>query len=303
VRVGVAGALGRLGRIACTAIEAADDLRLSAAFARHAGEPVARASKEAAAASDGVVTDDDLGAFFARGLDVVVDCTVQPVSVDVARGAVGAGIPVVIGASGWSDGDLAALATLCEEKRVPAMWVPNFSLGAVLMMRFAAQAARVMPRAEIVELHHDAKRDAPSGTAKLTARRIEEAGAPPPPVHSVRLPGLLAHQETIFGGTGETLTLRHDSLSRESFGPGIVAAVRAVRSQRGLVIGLDALVQELIEAAGRNGASAGATATSPGVPGGGPRSGAPSGTESPAPAASQNNDPKAPWIDVQWPKR
>jgi 4-hydroxy-tetrahydrodipicolinate reductase len=315
VRVGVAGALGRLGRVACTAIEAAEDLTVSAAFARHAGVALADAipgfGSGPATATDGaggpvatsragVVTDDQLAVFLARGLDVVVDCTVQPASAEVARAAVGAGIPVVIGASGWSDDELAALAKLCAENDVPAMWVPNFSLGAVLMMRFAAQAARVMPRAEIVELHHDAKRDAPSGTAKLTARRIEEAGAPPPPVHSVRLPGLLAHQETIFGGTGETLTLRHDSLSRESFGPGIVAAVRAVRSQRGLVIGLDGLVDDLIRASSANGARAGATA---GAPGGGARAAGPSGAGTNTPAASEKNESKPPWINVQWPKR
>jgi 4-hydroxy-tetrahydrodipicolinate reductase len=241
LRVGVAGALGRLGRVACAAIEAADDLELAAAFARRAGERVQGAERE-----HGVVTDADLGAFLARGLDVVVDCTVYPVTLDVARGAVSAGIPAVIGATGWTDEDLAVLGALCEATNVPAMFVPNFSFGAVLMMRFAAQAARVFPRAEIVELHHDGKRDAPSGTAKLTARRIAEAGAPLPPIHSVRLPGLVAHQETIFGGTGETLTLRHDSLSRESFGPGIVAAVRAVRSQKGLVIGLDAIVETML---------------------------------------------------------
>jgi 4-hydroxy-tetrahydrodipicolinate reductase len=151
----------------------------------------------------------------------------------------------VIGATGWTDDDLADLRRRCEQTGVPAMFVPNFSFGAVLMMKFAAQAARVFPRAEIIELHHDAKRDAPSGTAKLTARRIHEAGAPAPPIHSVRLPGLVAHQETIFGGPGETLTIRHDSLARESFGPGIVAAVRAVREQRGLVIGLDAIVERM----------------------------------------------------------
>jgi len=235
LRVGVAGALGRLGRVACSAIEAADDLKLSAAFARRSGEHI-----------EGVRTDDDLGAFVARGLDVVVDCTVYPVTVDVARASIDAGVQVVIGATGWTDEDLVVLGDLCDESGVPAMFVPNFSFGAVLMMRFAAQAARVLPRAEIVELHHDGKRDAPSGTAKLTARRIHEAGAPLPPIHSVRLPGLVAHQETIFGGTGETLTLRHDSLSRESFGPGIVAAVRAVRSQRGLVIGLDGIVEAML---------------------------------------------------------
>jgi 4-hydroxy-tetrahydrodipicolinate reductase len=226
LRVGVAGALGRLGRVACAAVEAAEDLELGATFAR----------------------GDDLRAFAASGLDVVVDCTVYPVTLDVAREALDAGVPVVIGASGWSDDELRVLRARSEANGVPAMFVPNFSFGAVLMMRFAAQAARVMPRAEIIELHHDAKRDAPSGTAKLTAQRIQETGAPLPPIHSVRLPGLLAHQETIFGGLGETLTLRHDSLSRDSFGPGIVAAVRAVRNQTGLVIGLDAIVNEKLAA-------------------------------------------------------
>jgi 4-hydroxy-tetrahydrodipicolinate reductase len=235
LRVGVAGALGRLGRVACAAIEAADDLRLSAAFARRAGERIG-----------GTVTVDDLDVFLGHGLDAVVDCTVYPATLDVARASIGAGVPVVVGATGWTDEDLVVLGELCDEENVPAMYVPNFSFGAVLMMRFAAQAARVLPRAEIVELHHDQKRDAPSGTAKLTARRIHEAGAPLPPIHSVRLPGLVAHQETIFGGTGETLTLRHDSVSRESYGPGIVAAVRAVRAQRGLVIGLDALVDSML---------------------------------------------------------
>jgi len=234
LRVGVAGALGRLGRVACNAIEAADDLTLSAAFARTGGT------------GGGMAIDDDLAAFIARGLDVVVDCTVYPVTVDVARASIDAGIPVVIGATGWTDEDLVVLADRCDDADVPAMLVPNFSFGAVLMMRFAAQAARVFPRAEIVELHHDAKRDAPSGTAKLTARRIHDAGAPLPPIHSVRLPGLMAHQETIFGAPGETLTLRHDTVSRESYGPGIVAAVRAVRGQRGLVVGLDAIIDRLV---------------------------------------------------------
>jgi 4-hydroxy-tetrahydrodipicolinate reductase len=252
LRVGVAGALGRLGRVACTAIEAADDLTLSAAFARHGGERLADAlggvggSGGDGAVGGDVVIDDDLGAFVGRGLDVVVDCTVYPVTVDVVRASIDAGIPVVIGATGWTDEDLVVLSDRCDEAGVPAMLVPNFSFGAVLMMRFAAQAARVLPRAEIVELHHDQKRDAPSGTAKLTARRIHDAGAPLPPIHSVRLPGLMAHQETIFGGTGETLTLRHDTVSRESYGPGIVAAVRAIREQSAFVIGLDAIVDRLV---------------------------------------------------------
>ena len=235
LNVGVAGALGRLGRVACSAIDAADGMSLSAAFARQAGETIC-----------GVATTNDLDAFVSAPLDVVVDCTVHPTTLDVVRAAIDAHVPAVIGATGWTDDDLRALGARCERAGVPAMYVPNFSFGAVLMMRFAAQAARVFPRAEIIELHHDAKRDAPSGTAKLTARRIHDAGAPMPPIHSVRLPGLLAHQETIFGGVGETLTIRHDALARESFGPGIVAAVGAVREQRGLVIGLDAVVDAML---------------------------------------------------------
>ena len=130
-----------------------------------------------------------------------------------------------------------------EKHGVPGMLVPNFSVGAVLMMKLAVEAAKVMPNVEIIELHHEAKKDAPSGTAKLTARRIADAGGPQNvPIHSVRLPGLVAHQEVLFGGLGETLSIRHDSLSRESFGPGILLAVRNVRKQSGLTIGLETLL-------------------------------------------------------------
>jgi 4-hydroxy-tetrahydrodipicolinate reductase len=226
VRVGVAGALGRLGRVASAAIRAADGLDLVASFGR---------------GGEGVY--DTLEAFYAVGMDVVVDCTVYPISLDVARTAVDNGVSPVIGATGWTDEDIVAFADDCDEQGVGAMLVPNFSVGAVLMMRLAAEAARVMPHVEIVELHHEAKRDAPSGTAKLTARRIAEAGGPQNvPIHSVRLPGLVAHQEVLFGGDGETLTIRHDSLSRDSFGPGIVLAVRNVRGQPGLTIGLESLL-------------------------------------------------------------
>ncbi|BDE05935.1 4-hydroxy-tetrahydrodipicolinate reductase [Vulcanimicrobium alpinum] len=236
MRVGVAGALGRLGRVACAAIEAANEMTLAAVYTRRGDSPLPH-----------VHGFEDLDAFVAAGLDVIVDCTVYPATVDVARAALDSGISPVIGATGWTDEDLLVLADRCDDAGIAAMFVPNFSFGAALMMRFAAQAARVMPRAEIVELHHETKRDAPSGTAKLTARRIHDAGAPLPAIHSVRLPGLVAHQETIFGGIGETLTLRHDSLARDSFGPGIVAAVRAVRTQPpGLTVGLDAVVERML---------------------------------------------------------
>jgi len=224
LRVGIAGAHGRLGVVACAAIDATDDLTVAATLSR----------------------GGDLGAFLAAGLDVVLDCTIYPATVDITSSAIAAGLPVVIGATGWTADDVQTLREQCHAAGIGAMLVPNFSLGAVLMMRFAAQAARVFPNAEIIELHHDKKRDAPSGTAALTAQRIVDAGAPRPPIHSVRLPGLVAHQETIFGGVGETLTIRHDSLARESFARGMVEAVRAVPAQRGLVIGMDALVDDLL---------------------------------------------------------
>jgi 4-hydroxy-tetrahydrodipicolinate reductase len=153
---------------------------------------------------------------------------------------------VVVGATGWTSEEILVLSERAQAAHVGVLLVPNFSLGANLMMRFAEQAARVFPRAEIIELHHDRKRDAPSGTSQLTARRIAAAGAPVPPIHSVRLPGLVAHQETIFGGTGETLTLRHDSLAHQSFAAGIVAAVRDVRHHSSLVVGLDALLDRML---------------------------------------------------------
>ena len=224
LRVGIAGALGRLGRIACAAVDAAEDLTVAATYSR----------------------GDDLDGFIASGLDVVLDCTVYPVTVDIAKAALAAHIPIVIGATGWQPDDLRALAVECVKTGTPAMMVPNFSFGALLMMRFAAQAARVFPQAEIIELHHETKRDAPSGTAELTARRMTEAGAPQPPIHSVRLPGLVAHQEVLFGGVGETLTIRHDSAGREAYGRGILAAVRTVSAQSGLVVGLDAVLDDVL---------------------------------------------------------
>jgi 4-hydroxy-tetrahydrodipicolinate reductase len=149
----------------------------------------------------------------------------------------------VIAATGRTDADIIALAADCDDQGVSGMLVPNFSVGAVLMMKLAVEAAKVMPHVEIIEMHHEAKKDAPSGTAKLTARRIAEAGGPADvPVHSVRLPGYVAHQEVLFGGLGETLTIRHDSLSRDSFGPGIVLAVKNVRKLSGLTIGLESLL-------------------------------------------------------------
>ena len=232
LRVGVAGAHGKLGRVACTAIAAANDLDLVAGFVRDASN-----------GNGTLPLFDDLSAFYGVGMDVVLDCTVYPISVDVTREAIDAGVSPVIGATGWTDEDLVSISDRCDEAEIGAMLVPNFAIGAVLMMRFAAEAARAMPHVEIVEMHHDGKKDKPSGTAALTAKRIHEAGGPANvPIHSVRLPGLVAHQVTMFGGVGETLTIRHDSMSRESFAAGMVLAVRNVRKLQGLVTGLDTLL-------------------------------------------------------------
>jgi len=176
---------------------------------------------------------------------VIVDCTVYPISLDVARAAIANGVSPVVGASGWMEEDVISFGDAADEANIGAMIVPNFAIGAVLMMRFAAEAARVLPDVEIIEMHHAEKRDKPSGTAKRTAAMIEDArpmSRPPVTIHSVRLHGLLAHQEVIFGGIGETLTIRHDSISRDSFGPGIVLAAKHVRQLKSLVVGLDALL-------------------------------------------------------------
>ncbi len=197
IRVGVAGAAGRMGQATCAAVDAADDLELAARI-----DPAL-----------GVALADAL-----PGLDVVVDFTRPDTALDNARACVRAGVHVVVGTTGW---DVEALR---GETGANVFVAPNFAIGAVLMMRFAAEASRHMARAEIVELHHDGKLDAPSGTAARTAQLMEGDV----PIHSVRLPGLVAHQEVILGDVGQTLTIRHDSIARESFMPGVLLAVRRV---------------------------------------------------------------------------
>jgi 4-hydroxy-tetrahydrodipicolinate reductase len=172
------------------------------------------------------------------GADVVVDFTQPEVALANALACLAAGVHVVIGTTGFDP------AALEDASGANVLIAPNFAIGAVLMMRFAAEAARHMAKAEIVELHHDGKLDAPSGTAALTARLMAEAsGNPPPPIHSVRLPGLVAHQEVILGDLGQTLTIRHDSLARESFMPGVLLAIRRVGElERSPTIGLESLL-------------------------------------------------------------
>jgi len=216
IRVAVAGAAGRMGATVCGAVEGAPDLQLTGR-----ADPTL-----------GVALADVLG-----DADVLVDFTVPETAVANVRAAVAAGVHAVVGTTGF---DLAQLSGLDGANVFVA---PNFAIGAVLMMQFAAQAARHMAKAEIIELHHDRKLDAPSGTAARTAALMREAGGREVPVHSVRLPGLVAHQEVILGDVGQTLTIRHDSIDRESFMPGVLLAVRKVGSlTQTPVVGLEHLL-------------------------------------------------------------
>ncbi|MSX01699.1 MAG: 4-hydroxy-tetrahydrodipicolinate reductase [Actinobacteria bacterium] len=216
IRVAVAGAAGRMGTAVCEAVEAASDMVLSGR------------------------ADPALGVTLAEvlaGADVLVDFTQPDCAVDNAREATAQGVHVVIGTTGF---DAAELSGLTGANIIAA---PNFAIGAVLMMKFAQQAAELLPKAEIIELHHDKKLDSPSGTAARTAEMIAEVTGGEVPVHSVRLPGLVAHQEVIFGGVGETLTIRHDALDRSSFMPGVVLAIRRVGNLKtSPVIGLEQIL-------------------------------------------------------------
>jgi 4-hydroxy-tetrahydrodipicolinate reductase len=223
IAVAVAGAAGRMGQAVCTAVTEAPDMTLAG-----------RADPALDTALADVLGD----------AEVVVDFTQPDVALDNALACLRAGVHVVIGTTGFDPAPLADVRPADGGRRANALIAPNFAIGAVLMMRFAAEAARHMRAAEIVELHHDAKLDAPSGTAARTARLMAEAaGGEPPPIHSVRLPGLVAHQEVILGDVGQTLTIRHDSISRESFMPGVLLAVRRVDSlERSPVVGLEHLL-------------------------------------------------------------
>jgi len=241
IKVGVLGARGKVGSEVCLAVEAAPDLALVAAI--DAGDPVQDLVSTAA--------------------EVVVDFTHPDVVMANLRFCIEAGIHAVVGTTGFDDARLETLrGWLSRSPATGLLIAPNFSIGAILMMRFAALAAPHFESAEVVELHHPDKADAPSGTARRTARLIAEArraagaGAMPDAttvaldgargaevdgvrVHSVRVRGLVAHQEVILGAPGETLTLRHDSLDRTSFSPGVLAGVRAVAAHPGLTVGLE----------------------------------------------------------------
>ncbi|MEA2161415.1 MAG: 4-hydroxy-tetrahydrodipicolinate reductase [Solirubrobacteraceae bacterium] len=218
INVAVAGAAGRMGETVCRAVETADDMRLTGRADPALGCSVAEVLGEA---------------------DVLVDFTIPGTAVDNARQALAAGVHVVIGTTGF---DVESLRGLTGANIFIA---PNFAIGAVLMMQFAVHAARHMARAEIIELHREGKLDKPSGTAARTAILMRQAAELDyeVPIHSVRLPGLVAHQEVLLGDVGQTLTIRHDSIDRESFMPGVLLAVRRVGGlTESPVVGLEHLL-------------------------------------------------------------
>jgi 4-hydroxy-tetrahydrodipicolinate reductase len=215
IRVAVAGAAGRMGQMVCSAVDEADDLSLVARADPVLDTPVA----------------DVLG-----DADVLVDFTRPDTALDNARAALAAGVHVVIGTSGF---DFEGLRSAAASSTANAFFAPNFAIGAVLMMRFAAEASRVMERAEIIELHHSAKLDAPSGTAARTAEMMQGDV----PIHSVRLPGIVADQEVILGDVAQTLTIRHVTTDRTSFMPGVLLAIRRVADlPSSPVVGLEHLL-------------------------------------------------------------
>ena len=244
MRVGVLGARGKVGTEVCRAVEAADDMELVAA----------------------VDADDAIDELVTAGAEAVVDFTHPDVVMDNLEFCIDHGIHAVVGTTGFDDERLALLRRwLDNAPEVGVLVAPNFSIGAVLMMRFAAEAAPFFDSVEIVELHHPQKADAPSGTARRTAELVakarREAGAGPIPdatstalegargadvsgvrVHGLRIQGMVAHQEVVLGGLGETLTIRHDSLDRASFTPGVLTALRAITDHPGLTVGLEHLL-------------------------------------------------------------
>lgn len=204
------------------------------------------------ATCDAISSDDDLElvarighgdapeGLLEAGAGVAVDFTTPRVVKDNIRFCLTNGVHVVVGTTGLSEEDLAEIRSWTEEGSANALVAPNFAMGAILMMKFAAEAARYYDRAEIIERHHEKKLDAPSGTALRTAALM----GGDVPIHSVRLPGLVAHQEVVLGGQGETLTIRHDSIDRASFMPGVLLAVKRVGDHRGLTVGLEHLLDD-----------------------------------------------------------
>jgi 4-hydroxy-tetrahydrodipicolinate reductase len=264
VRVGVLGATGRMGQAVCRALLATDDLELVAAVARSTGVGHDLRDLVPEAPAD-LLVGESLSDLVAAEAEVVVDFSRPQATMEAIEGLLPDGVHLVSGTTGLPTAALDQLAALAgKADHGNAVWAPNFALGAVLATHFATIAARWYPAAEVIELHHQGKVDAPSGTAIRTANAIaaargeQEPGGVPAAkesvagvrggevgevrIHSVRLPGLVAHQEVLFGGQGEVLTVRHDSLDRSSFMPGVLLAVREVTTRTGLTVGLEPLL-------------------------------------------------------------
>jgi 4-hydroxy-tetrahydrodipicolinate reductase len=262
IRVGVIGARGRMGQAVCRAVADTADLALVAAIDRSSvGQNVGRLIGRP---EIDVPISDELDRLLEAEVEVAVDFTHPDVVMEDVRWCIAHAIHVVVGTTGPSGDDLDEIRHLIDDEggESNVIVAPNFALGAVLMQRFAAIAAVQFPAVEVIELHHAGKADAPSGTALATARRIAEArgdGGEPVAtsetiegvrggdvdgvrIHSVRLPGLVAHQEVIFGGEGQTLSIRHDSTDRTSFMPGVLLAIRRVSTRPGLTVGLEPLL-------------------------------------------------------------
>lgn len=212
MNVALTGYTGKVGRVLLPALEAAG----------HTVKPIGRADR-----------------LDVRGLDAAIDFTAPRVVYTLVSRVLEQDVPCIVGTTGLGKEELDALDELARSRGIQLFVAPNFAVGALLMMRFAAEAARYLPRTEIVELHHETKRDAPSGTARATAELLPDD----PPIHSVRLPGLVAHQEVLLGGEGQLLTIRHDTFSREAFVPGVLLALDRLRElPPGLTLGLEALL-------------------------------------------------------------
>jgi 4-hydroxy-tetrahydrodipicolinate reductase len=257
IRVLVSGAMGRMGRTVCDAVMAEDDLELAAAIDTAFASEVARS----AFGIEGIPLYDSIDSCLAEvKAEVAVDFTIPDSVLANVLACLKQGVHCVVGTTGLGEAQLVEIEAQCHASAANCLMAPNFAIGAVLMMDISQLVARYMPYVEIVELHHDQKLDAPSGTSLRTAEMIAAARVESPeptgpegeaarglvhkgiPIHSVRLPGLVAHQEVVFGGQGQTLSIRHDSISRESFMPGVVLAVRRVSELDGLAVGLEKIM-------------------------------------------------------------
>lgn len=258
IKVIVTGAVGKMGRELCKAVLDDPDTELYGAvdvdgLGEDVGDLLGRAPIGITVGSlEDVLANNEA--------DVLVDFTHAGAVMNNVRSAAQNGLHLVVGTTGLSEDDRAEIRKLCADNNVHAILAVNFAIGAVLMLKFAEMAARYMNRAEIIELHHDQKRDAPSGTAMQTAKIIASKIKPPKVtsneiiegalgaeyenvhIHSVRLPGFVAHQEVIFGGVGQVLTIRHDSIDRTSFMPGVLMAIKAVQEYPGVTVGLDKIM-------------------------------------------------------------